>query len=93
MQRRVMLRRQRSAPLFHSHRSYVDWIVRFVLFHGMRSREDLFPLEQAALALRDSQVRGNGGFGVFADEGSVASGTGSTILGNNPDLSDRITTL
>jgi len=23
----------------------VDWIVRFVRFHSMRSREDLFPAE------------------------------------------------
>jgi len=29
----------------HTERSYVDWIVRFVRFHGMRSREDLFPGE------------------------------------------------
>ena len=26
-------------------RSYVDWIVRFVRFQSMRSREDLFPAE------------------------------------------------
>jgi integron integrase len=29
----------------HTERSYVDWIVRFVRFHNMRSREDLFPAE------------------------------------------------
>src|SRR6266699_387270 len=29
----------------HAERSYVEWIVRFVRFHGMRSREDLFPAE------------------------------------------------
>jgi integron integrase len=29
----------------HTERSYVDWIVRFVRFHGMRSRQDLFPAE------------------------------------------------
>ena len=29
----------------HTERSYVDWIVRFVHFHSMRSREDLFPTE------------------------------------------------
>ena len=29
----------------HTERSYVDWIVRFVRFHGMRSREHLFPAE------------------------------------------------
>jgi integron integrase len=29
----------------HTERSYVEWIVRFVRFHGMRSREDLFPAE------------------------------------------------
>jgi len=27
----------------HTERSYVDWIVRFVRFHSMRSREHLFP--------------------------------------------------
>jgi len=29
----------------HTERSYVEWIRRFVRFHGMRSREDLFPAE------------------------------------------------
>jgi integron integrase len=29
----------------HTERSYVDWIVRFVRFHSMRSRENLFPAE------------------------------------------------
>src|SRR4030042_1463729 len=29
----------------HTERSYVDWIVRFVHFHSMRAREDLFPAE------------------------------------------------
>jgi site-specific recombinase XerD len=29
----------------HTERSYVEWIVRFVRFHGMRSRADLFPAE------------------------------------------------
>jgi len=30
----------------HTERSYVEWIVRFVRFHGMRSREDLFPAQR-----------------------------------------------
>jgi integron integrase len=29
----------------HTERSYVEWSVRFVRFHGMRSRQDLFPAE------------------------------------------------
>ena len=29
----------------HTERSYADWIVRFVQFHHMRSREDLLPPE------------------------------------------------
>ena len=29
----------------HTERSYGEWIVRFVRFHGMRSRQDLFPAE------------------------------------------------
>jgi hypothetical protein len=29
----------------HPERSSVEWIVRFVRFHGMRSRENLFPAE------------------------------------------------
>jgi hypothetical protein len=29
----------------HTERSSVEWIVRFVRFHGMRSREALFPAE------------------------------------------------
>jgi hypothetical protein len=27
----------------HTERSYVEWIVRFVRFHGMRSRDDGAP--------------------------------------------------
>jgi Phage integrase, N-terminal SAM-like domain len=29
----------------HTERSYVGWIVRFIRFHRMRSREDLLPGE------------------------------------------------
>lgn len=29
----------------HTERSYMEWIVRFVRFHGMRSCKDLFPAE------------------------------------------------
>jgi hypothetical protein len=29
----------------HTERSSVEWSVRFVRFHGLRSREDLFPAE------------------------------------------------
>jgi Phage integrase, N-terminal SAM-like domain len=29
----------------HTERSYVDWIVRFIRFHRMLSRDDLFPAE------------------------------------------------
>jgi hypothetical protein len=29
----------------HTERSYVEWIIRFVRFHGLRSREALFPAE------------------------------------------------
>jgi len=27
----------------HTERSYLEWIVRFTRFHGMRSREEIFP--------------------------------------------------
>jgi hypothetical protein len=44
----------------HTERSYVEWIVRFVRFHGMRSREDLFPAEPKAESfLTDLAVNGN----------------------------------
>lgn len=44
----------------HTERSYVDWIVRFVRFHDMHSREDLFPPEPKIEAfLTDLAVRGN----------------------------------
>ena len=44
----------------HTERSYVDWIVRFVRFHGMRSRQDLFPAEPKTEAfLTDLAVHGN----------------------------------
>ena len=44
----------------HTERSYVDWIVRFVRFHAMQSRTDLFPAEPKIEAfLTDLAVRGN----------------------------------
>lgn len=44
----------------HTERSYVEWIVRFVRFHRMRSRKDLFPAEPKIEAfLTDLAVRGN----------------------------------
>ena len=44
----------------HTERSYVDWIVRFVRFHGMRSRVDLLPAEPKIEAfLTDLAVRAN----------------------------------
>ena len=43
-----------------SERSYFDWIVRFVRFHGMQSRNDLFPAEPRIEAfLTDLAVSGN----------------------------------
>jgi Phage integrase, N-terminal SAM-like domain/Phage integrase family/ABC transporter len=44
----------------HTERSYVEWIVRFVRFHGMRSRDDLFPAEPKIESfLTDLAVNGN----------------------------------
>ena len=44
----------------HTERSYVEWIIRFVRFHNMRSREDLFPAEPKIEAfLTDLAVHGN----------------------------------
>jgi integron integrase len=44
----------------HTERSYVEWVVRFVRFHGMRSREDLLPGEPKIEAfLTDLAVHGN----------------------------------
>jgi hypothetical protein len=44
----------------HTERSYVDWIVRFVRFHGMRSCEDLFSAEpKIEVFLTDRVVNGN----------------------------------
>jgi integron integrase len=44
----------------HTERSSVAWIVRFVRFHGMRSREDLFPAEPKIESfLTDLAVHGN----------------------------------
>jgi site-specific recombinase XerD len=44
----------------HTERSYVEWIVRFVRFHRMRSRQDLFPAEPKIEAfLTDLAVNGN----------------------------------
>ena len=43
----------------HTERSYVDWIVRFVRFHDLRSREGLFPAEPKIEAfLTDLAVHG-----------------------------------
>ena len=44
----------------HTERSYVEWIVRFVRFHGMRARADLVPAEAKIEAfLTDLAVRGD----------------------------------
>ena len=44
----------------HTERSYVEWIVRFVRFHRMRSRQDLFPAEPKIEAfLTDLAVHGH----------------------------------
>ena len=44
----------------HTERSYVDWIVRFIHFHRMRSREDLSPGEPKIEAfLTHLPVEGN----------------------------------
>ncbi len=44
----------------HTERSYVNWIVRFVRFHRMKSRADLFPPEPKIEAfLTDRAVHGN----------------------------------
>ena len=43
----------------HTERAYVDWIVRFVRFHGMQSRADLLPAEAKIEAfLTDLAVQG-----------------------------------
>jgi site-specific recombinase XerD len=55
---RTVLRLQHYS--MHTARSYVEWIRRFVRFHGMRSREDLFPAEPKIEAfLTDLAVHGN----------------------------------
>lgn len=44
----------------HTERAYVDWIIRFVRFHGMQTRPDLFPAEPKIEAfLTDLAVRAN----------------------------------
>jgi hypothetical protein len=44
----------------HAERSSGEWIVRFVRFHGMRSREDLFPAEPTIESfLTDLAVHGH----------------------------------
>jgi hypothetical protein len=44
----------------HTERSSVEWIARFVRFHGMRSREAVFPAEPKIEAfLTDLAVHGH----------------------------------
>jgi integron integrase len=44
----------------HTERAYVEWVVRFIRFHGMRSRAALFPAEPKIEAfLTDLAVHGN----------------------------------
>ena len=44
----------------HTERAYVEWVVRFIRFHRMRSRADLFPAEPKIEAfLTDLAVHGN----------------------------------
>ena len=55
---RQVLRLHHSS--IHTERSSVEWIVRFVRFHGMRSRADLFPAEcKIASFLTDLAGHGN----------------------------------
>jgi hypothetical protein len=45
----------------HTERSYCEWIKRFVLFHGLQEREELFveSEEKIELFLTDLAVNGN----------------------------------
>src|ERR671915_14582 len=44
----------------HTERSYVEWIIRFAHFHGMRSRADLLPAKlKIESFLTDLAVNGN----------------------------------
>ncbi len=44
----------------HTERAYREWIVRYIRFHRMRSRDDLFPAEaQIESFLTDLAVQGN----------------------------------
>ena len=44
----------------HTQRAYLEWIVRYVRFHGMRSRRDLFPAEpKSESCLTDLAVHGH----------------------------------
>jgi integron integrase len=44
----------------HTERAYLEWIVRYVRFHRMRSRDDLFPPEpKIEVFLTDLAVNGN----------------------------------
>src|SRR6266446_10060340 len=55
---RQVLRLHHSS--MHPERSSVEWIARFVRFHGMRSCADLFPAERKiASCLTDLAVHGN----------------------------------
>ena len=55
---RQVLRLHHSS--MHTERSSVEWIARFVRFHGMRSRADLFPVERKiASCLTDLAVHSN----------------------------------
>jgi hypothetical protein len=55
---RAMLRLHHYS--IHTERAYVGWVVRFIRFHRMRSRADLFPAEPKIEAfLTDLAVHGN----------------------------------
>jgi len=44
----------------HTERSYLNWIVRYIRFHNMQSREDLYPAEpKIEDYLTDLAVNGN----------------------------------
>src|SRR5712692_4833421 len=44
----------------HTERAYVEWVVRFIRFHSMRSRANLFPAEPKIESfLTDLAVNGN----------------------------------
>jgi integrase len=69
----------------------VEWIVRFVRFHGMRSREDLFPAEPKIESfLTDLSVHGHVAAAIISLLGGTTRLVAKLLYGSGLRIMDTV---